>query len=346
MFWDYPNNFPRYEIPKGSGQHAMFVADLWLGGTDINGQLRISAQRYRSIGVDYWTGPLDTLTAEIDPSTCAEWDKHFIITRAEVNAHAAWYIAPEVFKDYIPPKSILEWPAHGDISKGQDYYLAPFFDQNGDGFYDPYGGDYPYYDLSADVFCDRGRNRVPKLFGDETFWYIFNDKGNIHRETGADAIGLEVHAQTFAFSTNDEVNNMTFTNYIIINRSTFTLIDTYFGTNFDPDLGCSTDDYVGCDVQRGLGYCYNGTPLDCPSPFGYNDGKNPPAVGIDFFEGPFQDPDNLDNPKGGCDPSINGLNFGDGEIDNERWGMRRFVYYVNCVGQPICDPSAGDGPPR
>ncbi len=88
-------------------------------------------------------------------------------------------------------------------------------------------------------------------------WWVFNDKGNQHTETGGQPIGMEIRAQGFAFSTNDEVNNMTFYNYVLINRGTQTLTNTYFGQYADPDLGCSDDDFTGCDVQRGLGYVYN-----------------------------------------------------------------------------------------
>ena len=338
MFWniDNSNSESRYEIPKNSLKHSMFLSSLWLGGTDVNQQLRIAAQRYRASGVDFWTGPLDTSgTAEITPETCAEWDKHFIIERQEVDEFVAWFNEPEAYPAYVIPNSILDWPAHGDVSKGQSYFMAPFFDKDADNFYDPYSGDYPYYDLKNEE-CNRSRDRVSKLFGDITYWFVFNDKGNLHKETEGDAIGLEVQAQEFAFATNDEINNMTFTNYRIINRSTFTLVDTYFGTNFDPDLGFSDDDYVGCDVKRGLGYCYNGTSVDGTGGVGHY-GANPPAIGVDFFEGPFQDPDNEDNPlDSACNAfmngSINGLNFGDGEIDNERWGMRRLVYYCRGSG--------------
>ncbi|PCH93046.1 MAG: hypothetical protein COB85_07575, partial [Bacteroidetes bacterium] len=332
MFWDLDSDV-KYEIPKNSLKHSMFLSSLWLGGTDVNQQLRIAAQRYRGGGVDFWTGPLDTSgTAEITPETCAEWDKHFIITRQEVDAFDAWYNEPEAYPTYVIPNSILEWPAHGNVAKGQAFYMAPFFDRDDDGFYDPYSGDYPYYDLNNEE-CNRSRDRKAKLFGDITFWFVFNDKGNLHKETEGDAIGLEVQAQEFAFATNDEINNMTFTNYRIINRSTFTLINTYFGTNFDPDLGDPSDDYIGCDVKRGLGYCYNGKAVDGTGATGHY-GANPPAIGVDFFEGPFQDPDQTDNPAdSACNAfingSINGLNFGDGEIDNERWGMRRLVYYCN-----------------
>ena len=38
-------------------------------------------------------------------------------------------------------------------------------------------------------------------------------------------------------------------------ESTQTLTNTYFAIWVDSDIGCSFDDYVGCDVQRGLGYC-------------------------------------------------------------------------------------------
>jgi hypothetical protein len=43
--------------------------------------------------------------------------------------------------------------------------------------------------------------------------------------------------------------------------------------------------------------------------------------------GATMDNDNLDNPAGGCDASINGMNFGDGIVDNERLGMTGFSYY-------------------
>ncbi|MGB1041241.1 MAG: T9SS C-terminal target domain-containing protein, partial [Flavobacteriales bacterium] len=175
---------------------------------------------------------------------------------------------------------------------------------------------------------------------DYTIWWIFNDRGNIHTESGGESIGMEIRGQAFSFATNDEINDMTFYNYELINRSTQTLEKTYFGQNVDPDLGCGRDDYVGCDVGRGLGFAYNGDDTDdnCTGgaiPYG----TSPPAIGVDFFEGPYQDSDTLDNPyyvKGG-DASKqaipgNGIGYDDDIKDNERFGMRRFVYYNNARG--------------
>ncbi len=346
-------NFCHYEVPKGSGIMSLFTSSLWLGGVDVNGQLKLAALRYRN-GQDYWTGPLTTAgEAEIDPETCLKYDQHFKITKEEVVIFDAWYNAgindalngttnqKDNFPDYTIPKSILEWPAHGDPTLGQPEYIAPFYDRNNDGFYNPEGdGDYPYYDLNREIDCRN--SRIVPLFGDETLWWIMNDKGNIHTETNGEPLGMEIRAQAFAFATNNEINNMTFYNYELINRSTQTLYETYFGVLVDVALGGPNDDYVGCDVSRGLGYAYNGDNYDGPE-MGFDGyGEQPPAVGVDFFEGPYQDNDNIDNPltddiqaafsQNGIPYSGLGIGYGDSIIDNERFGMRRFLYYNNTGG--------------
>ncbi len=349
-WWDLIGN-ARYEVPKGSGKHSLYTGSLWMGGVDINNQLKVAAIRFRQVGNDFWPGPLTTDgAASIEPDVCAKYDRFFKITRAEVDEFVGWYslmddpaLQAELFPGYTIPASILNWPAHGDVTLGQDFYLAPFYDSDGSGDYNPEtGGDYPKYDLVGDVDCRTTRDI--RLFGDETLWWVFNDKGNVHTETGADAIGMEIRSQAFAFATNDEINNMTFYNYELINRGSFTLNNTYFAQWVDPDLGFATDDFVGCDVGRGLGYCYNGVAVDgSGGPQHY--GANPPAVGIDFFEGPYQDNDLIDNAYGiGPNEALNGLGYGDGVIDNERYGMRRFIYHNNSGGggNPAqTDPSTG-----
>jgi len=362
-----------YEVPRGSGKTSMFCAALWIGGKDSNGQLKLAAVRFRQVGDDYWTGPLKITGASTTQSMCIKFDKHFKITRAEVDQHINAYNT----SGYVMPASIANWPAHGD--EGYSYYLAPFKDVNDNGVYDPENGDYPYYDINNDL-CPwtedniaRAANhtlpRTPEdvyyygddwhnsngmiyadhvLKGDETLFWIFNDNAGAHTESQGQPIGLEIRGQAFGFSTNDELNNMTFYSYEIINRSTYTLTNTYFSQWVDPDLGYANDDYVGCDVARGLGYCYNGSNVD-GSGQSWAYGDQPPAVGVDFFQGPYMDPDGRDNPKfypdsaseiGYCDKylfsnyeldqmAINGVNFGDSIVDNERFGMRRFVYHNN-----------------
>ena len=361
MWMDLALRTPAYEIPKGSGKFSIFSGALWMGGQDVNGQLKIAAQRFREKGNDYWPGPLSKNIAEIDPATCQKYDKHYVINRSDVMRFSAWYDlnksnpiqAAIDYPGYSIPEAIENWPAHGDPSLGQDYYLAPFYDNDLDGTYDPTQGDYPKYELKKEIY-DCKSQRVEKLYGDQTIWWVFNDKGNIHSESGGASIGMEIHAQAFAFASNDEINNMTFYNYALINRSTYTLTNTYFGVWVDSDLGYPTDDYVGCDVQRGLGYCYNGKAIDAqsnsPGPKEY--GIQPPAVGVDFFEGPYQDNDGADNPLAATYQEAKqfngipykgiGIGYGDGIVDNERFGMRRFLYH-NIGSSPFAtgDPTSG-----
>jgi hypothetical protein len=421
-----------YEIPKGSGQTSLFAAALWIGGKDASSQLKLAAVRFNQSGEDFWTGPLSTVDATIPKSECAKWDKHFKITRQEVEDFISYYENNKTppYENYTVPKSILDWPAHpmdwkpgqGPTPYGQSPFLAPFRDRNNDGIYSPEDGDYPFYDIDADgwkanTLCPwtpenrrkamEGTLESPPedrngkmhmvysdhvLKGDETLFWIFNDKGNAHTESKGMPIGLEIRGQAFAFATNDELNNMTFYSYEIINRSTFELRETYFSQWVDADLGFSHDDYVGCDVLRGLGYCYNAQAIDgTGQAWAY--GENPPAVGVDFFQGPYLDPDGYDNPSfnkkqddnvfgpsfnanytNPCDivtlegamgtftwdrngeadmisgqalirsEAINGVNFGDGIVDNERYGMRRFVYHSNIPdpNSPTTDPSKAE----
>jgi len=349
-------NFCHYEIPKGSGKMSLFTSALWLGGVDINGQLKLAALRYRN-GQDYWTGPLTTDgTADIATDECNKYDQHYRITKDEVKLFNDWFtlglsdaengtnLQQENYSDYEIPQSILDWPAHGDTELGQDYYLAPFYDRDENGIYNPEeGGDYPWYDLNKEIDCKN--SRTVTLFGDETLWWVMNDKGNIHTESGGDPIGMEIRSQAFAFATSNEINNSTFYNYELFNRSTQTLYNTYFGLMVDVALGGPNDDYVGCDVSRGLGYSYNGDDFDGDEQGFSGYGDNPPAVGVDFFEGPYQDNDNFDNPfitdytiataQKGIPYKGLGIGYGDGIIDNERFGMRKFLYYNNTgIGNP------------
>lgn len=362
MWWDLQGD-PRYEVPAGSGSNALFAGSIWVGGKDANGQLKMAAQRFRQDGIDYWPGPLTTDgLAYVSPEICREYDKHFVISKEMVKEFREWWRctqdpdcdAATEFEGYQIPDIITNWPAHGPEG-GYAYNLAPWWDTDEDGYYNPLNGDFPYYEfpnegITQDPGCIRMKDQKVRLFGDYTLWWVYNDKGNIHTETGGTAIGMEFRAQSFAFTTNDELNDMTFANYNIINRSTYTLYETYFGVWTDADLGGATDDYTGCDVQRGLGYMYNGDDFDDDYQGNKGYGAQPPAIGIDFFEGPYQDPDGQDNSTSyvvengvkqlDCNVgdilngNINGLNFGDDEIDNERWGMRRFLYFNNDGGNP------------
>ncbi len=390
MFQNRAAGVAAYEVPKGSNRFAIYAGALWMGGTDVNGQLKLAALRYRS-GNDFWPGPLtvtpgtgtfnpinpvgddairDFGEANIDPDQCIAYDKFYTIRKAEVVKFNIWWecnagVTTEGCDEITAPTNdelnrIYGWPAHGDVSRGQDYFLAPFYDRDQDGNYNPDNGDHPWYDDILgrdDIEC--GIDRRISLYGDETHWWVFNDKGNIHTETNGDPIGMEIRAQAFSFATNDEVNRMTFYNYELINRGTQTLYNTYFSQYLDADIGNYADDYTGCDVSRGLGYMYNGDLIDESDGGKLGYGENPPAIGCDFFEGPYQDADGIDNPGPYYDEATQtevvptvvdalanngivykgiGIGYSDGIVDNERFGMRRFTFYTSTSAYPYNDP--------
>ena len=367
MWWN--NGQAQYEIPKGSGKHSNFASSIWIGGTDVNEQLRFAGVTYRANGNDFWPGPLIKSGAEISSvsaDVCRAYDKHFAITKKEVKEFRAWYSAKsngeEYDQNYTIPLSIMDWPAHGPVTEGAyDWDLAPYRDINGNNEYEPLLGEYPRFEFDDDPLpCGTTiDDMIPRLYGDQSIWWVYNDNGNVHTESKGAAIGMELRGQAFAFASNDELNNATFYHFEIINRSTYTLKNAYFAVFTDADIGDASNDLCGCDVGRGLGYMYNQGPDGDGSLNTY--GANAPAIGIDFFEGPFMDPswDNKDRPSAYIfddegkrtdvvdmtltpdvwyNGSINGLNFGDGTPNNERWGMRRFLYFQNGAGAVIGDP--------
>ncbi|MCB9233809.1 MAG: T9SS type A sorting domain-containing protein [Bacteroidia bacterium] len=307
MWWDLVSN-PRYEVPKvdvaADKRYSSFAGSLWIGGVDGGGQLRVAAQTYRQSGNDFWPGPLAAGGATIDDVTCEKWDKHYRITKAEIDAFRAEFLA-NGSADMSNYPNVEKWPTEGTDSEGNTVNLAPFFDLNGNLRYEPEYGEYPNI-----TPCEGGG--TPDL----AVWWVINDKGDVHTETGGEAIGLEIQMMAFAFSTSNEVNNMTFYKYTVINKSTLSLNQTYMGQWVDADVGFYSDDYVGCDTNRGLGFAFNGLTNDA-GPTGY--GLNPPALGVDFFQGPKADPyDGIDN-------NHNGIIDEDGELI----GMSKFVYYEN-----------------
>ncbi|MBL4656845.1 MAG: T9SS type A sorting domain-containing protein [Flavobacteriales bacterium] len=321
-FWDPALGSASYEIPKGSGKHTIFTADLWIGGMDSSGVLHMGAQRYVQAGHDFYPGPvMDSIN--YNATEDALWDRLWKVNKVIVDDHIANWNQP----GYTPAIEISEWPGNGDVAKGQAAVLAPYHDYNLDGFYNPLDGDYPL------------------IKGDQTLYFMRNDDRDVHNETGASKMKIEIHGMAYVSSCLSDPALFTtiLVNYKIVNRSANDYQSTYIGINADMDIGSATDDYIGCDVERSSFFTYNGTALDgsgAPSHYG----QYPPAQSVTFLKGPLMDADTSDNPSGNCDEGVNGSGFGDGVIDNERFGMTNFAYYCNpgvggCSGSTQGDPS-------
>ena len=251
-------SIPGYEIPKGSGAHAIYSAALWFGGLDTNGNLKQVVPQYASASQDMWPGALTANGTATLPSPNPLGQTLWAISKTEIDNHVVNFSNP----GYVVPTEILNWPAHGDTSVNQAFYLAPFIDVDANGYYNPLAGDYP---------C---------IKGDRAIYTIANDRGGL-LGSGNEPIGIEVHYLFYQYNSSVEaINNTTFLDARIINRSTQTIND--YATSFwaDTDLGGPTDDYFGCDSLRNLMYSYNADNQDNDNLGATGYGTGPPAIGI------------------------------------------------------------------
>lgn len=315
VWWDL--NRGRYVVPKieaGSGKlevSSLYAGGVWVGGYDPAGALKFMGQTYRrSTENDCWPGPLMD-NGETCAEDCLNWDQFFKVSGENITKlKKAWATAQKEGRSELNrseiPLDILYWPA-----KGNPYFearygfklpdarqgLALFDDLNFNKTFEPQFGEYPIIDIRG---CPLG------IFPDEMIFWIYNDAGGIHTNTQGDPIRMEVQVQTFAFRTADELNDMTFQRYKLINRAPQDIRDCYFAMWIDPDLGCYSDDYVGCDTtlvfrakdsafrQRDLMYIYNIDASDgsngCTCERSVNTYcNNIPILGVDYFRGPLDE---------------------------------------------------------
>lgn len=335
MWFDVPVSSAAYEVPKGergvANAQAIYAGAIWVSGLDQGNNLKIAALTYRQNGgSDYYSGPLDA-SGTTSQSVCNLWDRHFPVWSTQIKAMRAQYAKALLLANNDPTQvnlpissisdSLKYWPGKGNPyldSLGFDVsgILAPFFDADGDGIYNPTHGDYPTIKQGGvspskykNGLCLR--NSIDSLnfatntaFADEMVFWVTNDKGNVHNGTsGGVPIGIQINNLGFAFQSSDEINSMTFYTYNIQNKSNAVLNKTYMSQYVDPDLGCPYNDRVGCDTSRSLGIIYNGQPQNVMNEPGYSYvcdktgspacsngtigyGCDLPMLGIDFFEGP------------------------------------------------------------
>ena len=353
VWWDLDDG--RYEVPKvdpGSGLEpvsSIFAGSVWIGGFDLSGSLKIAAIDYRSAtSNEWWPGPIDEKTGATCTEDCENWDQHFRVLGDNIRQHIANYnrsINDPTFTYSVDdiPTDIKTWPATGNKFFVERYGfelpdsrqgLGNFFETEGNenGIYEPEFGEYPMIDV---------RNCPPGIFADEMYFWVYNDVGNIHTNTQGDAIQMEVQVQGFAYQTTDEINDMTFYRYKLINRASQAIDSCFFAMWVDPDLGCYTDDYIGCDSVRSLMYIYNVDEVDGTSGCDCNQGvptycNEVPILGVDYFRGPLA-PKVFDS----LTMELRNPRIGEPFDTIVEVGMSSFTYYNNS-GLPGVPPAQGD----
>jgi hypothetical protein len=248
------NEKPDFEVPKGSGKTTIFTANLWLGGLDEQENLNVLASTYGIQGRTLSTGPITTGNAQISASW---YDRFWMLSKEEIEYHKTHYTAP----NYTMPDAIATWPAHGRTEYGESFFLAPFIDVSGKGYYTPSLGDYP------------------DIRGDYAIYFINNDWCNEYiPPDGTLPTNIEILCMAYAYNTMDSaLYNTIFISYLIRNKSANNYKDFYLGFFSDFDIGDGYDDFIGCDSLLNLGYGYNGMDIDGIY------GANPPAQGVMFL---------------------------------------------------------------
>ncbi len=310
------------EVPKGSGKFAIFEDGVvWGGFHKGRSDPKVGGSTY-SQGLQAGKiltpgGPTESERAVADDPTLAKYrvyrvrpdvtpttpfsavqtklqDESTLITRYEALS------AQTLYNNYV--KDWNEWPA----AEGP----APYNDVNKNGTYEP----------TVDIPGQPG--------ADQTLYYVANDlnASRVAGVAGSPPIGLEMHRTVWGYNLSGALGNTIFMSTLIINKSGAPLDSAYMVMWSDPDLGTSEDDYAGCDVNRSLGYVYNGKPVD-----GYY-GVACPAVGYDFFQGPIV-------PGAATDSAVFQLKYRKGF---KNLSMSTFVFFINS-NATYTDPNLGAG---
>ncbi|MEI6683085.1 MAG: T9SS type A sorting domain-containing protein [Bacteroidota bacterium] len=312
-----PSGAKGFIVRKGGGLKTIFSNSVWLGAKDSDSNIYFAGERYRQGGVnspgscpDYYAGPvMDSANYSVCQDTL--WNYIWNLKKAEIDYHKQHWQDP----GYQPVHDISTWPGNGSVNYGQAARLAPFFDRNHDGIYNPMDGDYPL------------------IRGDQSLYFIFNENRGPHLESACPrSLKAEFHVMAYGWDMpgDSAFKNTVFMNYRIFNRSQRSYYSAYVGTFSDIDIGFIGDDYIGSDVSRSSYYGYNGVAIDgAGQPYGF--GAHPPAQAVTILAGPAMAPLATDRPRVDgsghplCNESINGVGFGDGIAGNERPGLSNFI---------------------
>lgn len=246
--------------PKGSCKSNIFSGSLWLGCV-VNNEVHLAAQTYRQGGIEFVPGPINKGFPIYDSIMQKKYNRLWKIDKPTIDKFKTDFANGQTF---AIPDVILTWPAHGDEGIGQRKNMAPFIDNNHDGKYNPYDGDYP------------------DIKGDMSVFFIMND-AQLHSETGGLPFEFEFYVMAYSYacsdikagSSNEVLNNTVFMEYKMINRSSQNFNGIKAGLWLDIDNGNERDDYVGCNPKIGYAYGYNGDNFD-EGASGY--GAHPPAT--------------------------------------------------------------------
>ncbi|MEL6660270.1 MAG: hypothetical protein AAFR36_27640, partial [Bacteroidota bacterium] len=254
QFWDALDSQFGVETSTTS-VNTIFTQGIWMGGIDPGGNLRISAANYGASNgsSDYFPGPIPI------GDDCVNYDRAWEVYRYQIEAHIADFADNGVIDE--PIQDVVGWPGTGNPEFAGIYGfelpftpqgLAPYFDQDGDGTYEPLDGEYPIVERH-------------QLIPEHMVWTIFNNIGNLSTDSGSEAVmPTEIHCLAWAINCTDSelLNNSIFSTYRFINRGTEPYDSVRIAMWNDFDLGCFADDFIGSAPELNTFFAYNADNID------------------------------------------------------------------------------------
>jgi hypothetical protein len=252
---------PSPVFKDNDGNYAtIYASGLWLVGT-VNGEKRAAIANYVT---DFIPGLWDEY--KDDPNANGTLNTDYIVYYKYSDSHILYLQGLLEQEDQTATQKVHKY-ANAELEKASQYNAL--------------------WDLKA---VPQGALANPP--GDVVAFTVYHDADNAHRQDNRlndtkEPMNIQVRMTAFAFRSSDAINNAVFVKMEFVNKNTVPITNVYATVWSDPDVGDATDDLVGSDRDLGLGFAYNGGPVDAS----YTTilGLSPPAAGYDYFQGPIVD---------------------------------------------------------
>ena len=283
-----------YSFPGQAHVSMINASSPWIGGFDDAENFKASFELnpLHEIG-NYGVGPLTSIGTPYPDSVCSHFDRVWTVNGEDIHRHFNDFYDDFKLQDTIP--SIFGWPAAGnkyfrrfngfDLPPDNGPYYAPFSDTNGNGKYDPDQGDFPI------PFPSRSELIIP----DQMMWMVFNNITGSSIPPGIRPMRFEFQLLAYVFycQDNEVLNNTVFNRYTLISRAVTPIDSVFFGLWTDFNVGCPSDDFIGCDSLFNTSFAYNADEMDGDTGFICSHGVSgfenqvPPLVSMTWLSEPM-----------------------------------------------------------